>query len=102
MNDIKKQKRLSEKQIQAILRLQEKSSVTVTAFCKSHKIHKATFYNWRNRYAFQTEKQESFVPVHFSDHVREGVLFAEIGLATNVTVKLFQKVEAAYFKGLLS
>ncbi len=48
------------------------------------------------------KKQESFVPVHFSDHVREGVLFAEIGLATNVTVKLFQKVEAAYFKGLLS
>ncbi len=101
MNDIKKQKRLSAKQIQAIVNLQEKSSTTVTAFCKAHKIKKATFYNWRNRYVLKSETQQSFVPVHFSNPVGQSALFAEIELATNVTIKLFHKVDASYFKALL-
>ena len=101
MNDPIKLKRRSEQQIRALLSLQEKKNIAVTAFCKTHKIHKATFYNWRNRYGLKTDKQQDFVAVQFSDHVAEGALFAEVVLAANVTVRLFQKVDASYFKALL-
>ncbi len=101
MNHSTKPMRRSEKQIRALLKLQEKNSASVIAFCKAHNIHKATFYNWRNKYGLKIDKQQEFVPVHFSDPVTEASLFAEIDLASQVTVKLFQKVDACWFKALL-
>ena len=102
MNHSIKPIRRSEKQIRALLKLQEKNSSPVIAFCKAHNIHKATFYNWRNKYGLQIDRQQKFVPVHFADPVVEATtVFAEIEFTSRVTVRLFQKVEASYFKALL-
>jgi len=101
MNDTPRQKRYSTNEILDILRLQETSITTVAEFCKTHKIHKATFYNWRNRFPVENEKQEQFVPLHFSEQPFQEKLFAEIEFSSNVRVKLFQQVEASYFKGLI-
>lgn len=101
MNNPPKQVRRTEKQIRVLLYLQERKNIAVIAFCKAHKIHKATFYNWRNKYGLQIEKPQQFIPVHFADPVSEAALFAEIELASKVTVRLFQRVEASYFKALL-
>jgi len=91
----------SEKQIRALLHLQEKKNTPVISFCKAQKIHKATFYNWRKKYGLKIEKQQEFIPVHFSDPVSEANLFAEIELSPQVKIRLFEKVDASYFKALL-
>ena len=97
-----KQFRRTEKEIRSLLYLHHNYKGTVTEFCKVHKIHKATFYNWRNKYIVEPAGEQSFVPLQFCDPVREGTLFAEIELANDVTIKLFHKVDASYFKVLLS
>lgn len=97
-----KLRRKSEKQIRALLSLREKQDITVIAFCKAHKIHKATFYNWRNKYNAKPARQQEFVPVHFDEHVAgSATLFAEIELPSKVSIRLFQKIDASYFKSLL-
>jgi transposase-like protein len=96
-----KHKRKSETQIRALLNLQEKQDITVTAFCKAHNIHKATFYNWRDKYGAKPARLQEFVPLHFAEHVAgSATLFAEIELPSKVSIRLFQKVEASYFKSL--
>lgn len=96
-----KQVRRSEKQIRSLLYRQQNYKGTVIEFCKAHKIHKATFYNWRNKYFAQPETVQAFVPLQISNHLREASLFAEIELASKVTVRLFHKVDASWFKELL-
>jgi len=101
MKHSKRQKRRSEAEIREILSLQEKQDITVTAFCKAHKIHKATFYNWRDKYGVTAAGPEGFVPLQFAESVAElSALFAEIELPSKVMVRIFQKVDAAYFKSL--
>lgn len=96
-------RRRSETQIRELLSLQAKSGITVIRFCQAHKIHKATFYNWRNKYSGTPQRQqEEFVPLHFGEHVSAAAaLFAEIELPSKVCVRLFEKVDASYFKSLL-
>jgi hypothetical protein len=96
-----KQVRRTEKQIRSILCHQQNYKGTVIEFCKARKIHKATFYNWRNKYGVDTESEQAFVPLQFCDHLQAASLFAEIELAPEVTVRLFQKVDASWFKALL-
>jgi hypothetical protein len=92
----------SESQIRALLSLQERQGIAVTTFCKEHKIHKATFYNWRNKYGGKADGQQEFVPVHFAGAMpAASTLFAEIELPSKVCIRLFDKVEASYFKPLL-
>jgi len=93
--------RRSEQQIRGLLNLQEEKNLTVTAFCKAHKIHKATFYNWRNKYGLKTNYPQQFVPVEFSNLVQETSLFAEIELTSRVIVRFFRHVDASYFKAML-
>ena len=103
MDHFIKGSRRSESQIGALLKKQEQSNLTVIQFCKNHKIHKATFYNWRNKYRPQIEKHGEFIPVQFNDmdHASESSLFAEIELSASVKVKLFHKVDSFYIKALL-
>lgn len=96
-----KQFRLTEKQIRSLLYLQQNYKGTVIEFCKIHKIHKATFYNWRNKYIIEPARGQAFVPLQFSDHLPLASMFAEIELAPQITIRLFHKVDASYFKGLL-
>ena len=96
-----KQVRRTEKQIRSLLRLRQNYHGTITEFCKVHKIQKATFYNWRNKYGIQAETVQAFVPLEISDHLQGTCLFAEIELAQKVTVRLFHKVDASWFKALL-
>lgn len=96
-----KQVRRTEKQIRSLLHLGQKYHGTVTEFCQVHKIHKATFYNWRKKYSILPQKEQAFVPVQISNHLQEASLFAEIELAPNITVRLFHKVDACWFKALL-
>jgi hypothetical protein len=93
--------RRTESQIRKLLGLQEKQDITVTAFCKSHKIHKATFYNWRNKYSPMPARQQEFVPVQFAEPIAgPATLFAEIELPSKVSIRLFHKVDVTYFKSL--
>lgn len=102
MKHSKKHTRKSEAEIREILSLQEKYGGTVTSFCKAQKIHKATFYNWRDKFSSTTSQPGAFVPLQFAEPVSgPGPLFAEIELPSNVLIRLFEKVDAAYFKSLL-
>ena len=93
--------RRTEIQIRALLSLQEKQDIPVIAFCKTHKIHKATFYNWRNKYSANPAGRQEFVPVQFAEPITgAGSLFAEIELPSKVSIRLFQKVDPSYFKSL--
>jgi len=102
MNNSIKHTRRTEEQIRSLLKLQlENSNLTVTEFCRINKIHKANFYNWRNKYGVDIPKPAQFMPVHLNDAGGDVTLFAEIELGSKVKVRLFQKVEPAYFKALL-
>ncbi len=93
--------RRTEIQIRALLSLQEKQDIPVIAFCKTHKIHKATFYNWRNKYIANPARRQEFVPVQFAEPITgTATLFAEIELSSKVSIRLFQKVDPSYFKSL--
>ena len=97
-----KYRRFSEKEIRAILSIQEKGNIPVTAFCKTHKIHKATYYNWRSKYGVQNIPTAQFIPVQLEQSQSVPVLFGEIELSSKVIVRLYQRVEAAWVKSLLS
>lgn len=90
--------RRSEKQIRLLLNQQQEKNLSVTSFCKAHNIHKATFYNWRNKYGLVVE-QPQFVPVQFADEL-PATPFAEIAFSSNIVVKIYQRVDAGWFKTL--
>jgi len=96
-----KHQRRSEKQIRALLSIQEKSDLPIAAFCKTHKIHKATYYNWRNKYGIQSETSAQFIPVQFRQSELVPALFGEIELTSKVIVRLYQQVDATWIKSLL-
>ncbi|MBA2761113.1 MAG: transposase [Segetibacter sp.] len=101
MNHCVKRIRRSENQIRSLLDLREEKNISVAAFCKAHKIHKATFYNWRNKYGLEIKQPQEFLRVQLSDNLSEAVVpFAEIEFTSKVIVRLFQKVDASYFKSL--
>ena len=102
MKNSLKHVRKTESQIRKLLNLQaQNTDLTVTEFCRLNKIHKANFYNWRNRYGGDIIKPGQFIPVHLEDSGAENTLFAELELGTKIKIRLFQKVDAAYFKTLL-
>lgn len=101
MNNTPTHKRYSKSAILEILRLRQSSTATVSEFCASHKIHKATFYNWRKRFATDYGRTVDFIPLNFSDHTSPKALFAEIEFPSNVRIILYQAVEASYFKALM-
>lgn len=102
MNHPLKYRRLSEKEIRALVSIQEKGDVPVTAFCKTHKIHKATYYNWRNKYGMQNRTAAQFIPLQLGQPESVPALFGEIELSSKVIVRLYQRVDAAWVKSLLS
>jgi transposase-like protein len=94
--------RRSEKQIRSLLLLGQNYPGTIARFCKTHNIHKGSFYYWRNKYGTPaTDAAPAFVPLQISNHPQGISLFAEIELSPAVTVRLFQEVEASWFKTLL-
>jgi Transposase len=101
MKNPAKQVRRTESQIHTLLNLYSKQNCTVVEFCKVHQIHKATFYNWRNKYDVQIEKPTAFIPVQFNQPASGSELFAEMELASNVTLRFYQRIDASYFKALL-
>jgi hypothetical protein len=96
-----KYKRWSEKQIRALLSIQEKTDGPVTAFCKTYKIHKATYYNWRNKYGVQNQTTAQFIPVQLRQTQSMPVLFGEIEFVSKAVVRLYQQVDASWIKSLL-
>ena len=101
MKHLSRQVRRSEVQIKSLLRKKEQNNLSVMEFCKIHRIHKATFYNWVNKYSPAKEKQERFIPVQFSGVSSEPALFAEIERSGRSTVRLFREVPSSYIKSLL-
>lgn len=96
-----KYQRRSEKQIRALLSIQEKSNLPIPIFCKTHQIHKSTFYSWRCRYGMQRETTAQFIPVQLSQTNSAPALFGEIEFASKVIVRLYQQVDPSWFKSLL-
>jgi hypothetical protein len=102
MNNPVKHTRRTEDQIRTLLNLQaESTDLSVKEFCRINKIHKANFYNWRNKYGVDIAKPAQFIPVHLKDAGADATIFAEIELSSKVKVRLFQRVDAVYFKALL-
>lgn len=101
MNHRLKSIRRSEQEIRALLSIQEKSDIPVLAFCKAHKINKATYYNWRNKYGAHIDKDAKFVPLQLSQDSLTPALFGEIELASKIIVRVYQPVDASWFKSLL-
>jgi Transposase len=101
MKNPSKQIRRTESQIRTLLNLYSKNDGTVVAFCKDHKIHKATFYNWRHKYELQIEKPAAFIPVQFDQPSLSSALFAEIEMASNITIRLYQRVDGSWLKSLV-
>ena len=102
MNNSIKNARTPESQIKKLLYKQaQNTNLTITEFCRLNKIHKANFYNWRNKYGADIVKPGHFIPVHLEDSASESSLFAELDLGPKIKIRLFQKVDAAYFKALL-
>ena len=93
--------RRSEKQIRALLSIQEKSDLPITRFCKIHKSHKAAYYNWRNKYGMQGETIAQFITVELREAQSVPVLFGEIEFASKGIVRLYQQVDASWIKSLL-
>ncbi|HMC84192.1 MAG TPA: hypothetical protein VKI61_01645, partial [Chitinophagaceae bacterium] len=95
-----------DEKISSILReYNNQDNLTVMEFCKFHKIHKSTFYNWRNHYANKkigANKPKGFLPVEVTTPSYEPVstiptLFAEVN-----GIRLYHFVPADYLKVLLS
>ena len=101
MKNRAKQIRRTETEIRRLLNLYSKEQRTVTEFCKGHQIHKANFYNWRNKYGTQPEKKAEFIPIEFNQPPTSSELFAEIELISKGTVRLYRRVDASYVKTLL-
>ena len=102
MKNSTKHSRRSESQIRKLLDLQaQNANLTITEFCRLNNIHKANFYNWRNKYGSDIVKPGHFIPVHLEDSASESALFAELELGPKIKIRLFQKVDASYFKTLL-
>ncbi len=93
--------RRSESQIKALLKEKEANNITVKEFCETYEISEAMFYNWRNRCVPEIKKRNAFIPVRVSDAVSEASVFAEIEFSGKVMVRLFEKVDPAWFKALL-
>jgi hypothetical protein len=101
MKNALNQIRRSKSEIRFILKEKEKSEISVKEFCKIHKIHKSTFYTWRNKYGLEIQSPEKFIPVKLNDIASEATLFAEIELPSKRVLRLFHKVESSYIKALL-
>ena len=56
---MKKQKRLTKKQIQAHLKAQNSSGLSVISYCKQHNLVKQTFYAWLSRYKALLSSKEA-------------------------------------------
>jgi hypothetical protein len=96
-----KQIRRTESQIRTLLNLYSKNDGTVVEFCKVHNIHKATFYNWRNKYELPIKKPAAFIPLKFDQPSLSSALFAEIEMASNITIRLYQRVDSSWLKSLI-
>ena len=96
-----KQIHRTESQIRALLNLYSESDGTVVEFCRVNKIQKGTFYAWRNKYDLVKEKQESFIPIQFDQPSLPPALFAEVEMTSNITIRIYQPVEASWIKSLL-
>ena len=101
MKNSPRQHRRTEAQIRLLLNQYNKRPINVTEFCKAHNIHKATFYNWRNKFGVGAEKPVEFIPVQLNHVESEPGLFVEIELNSKAIVRLYQKVEVSYLKALL-
>ena|SRR5579862_2838804 len=97
--------RFREKKILSILSdYDNRDDLSVVEFCKVHKIHKATFYNWQKRYASieqHKSKPRGFVPVELTTTSYPSIsgtssLFAEVN-----GIRLYHFVSADYLKALL-
>ena len=98
--------RYSDNKIDSILKgYKNQEDLTVIEYCKLHKIHKSTFYNWRKRYRNKSVvagKPKGFLPVEVTNPVygplsNMPALFAEVN-----GIRLYHFVPADYLKALLS
>jgi len=96
-----KQIHRTESQIRALLNLYSKSDGTAVEFCRVNKIQKGTFYAWRNKYGLLGEKSASFIPVQFDQPSLPPALFAEVEMPSNITIRVYQPVEASWLKSFL-
>ena len=95
-----------DKRIQSILKgYDNQKDLTVVKYCKLHKIHKSTYYKWRELYAnknIAAGKPKGFLPVEVTRPSNGFLsnmptLFAEVN-----GIRLYHFVPADYLKALLS
>jgi len=94
----------SEEKILSLLSdYHNQDTLSVMEFCDQNKIHKATFYNWRKRFAnINAAEPKGFLPVQVTTPILPSVsespaLFAEVN-----GIRLYHFVSADYLKALVS
>ena len=84
-----------------ILKEHRKSNLSIKAFCDTNNIAAASFHNWKKKYGsgkVKLVKGAGFAALQIVSSPRvEAGLFAEVK-----GVRIYQRVEAAYLKQLLS
>lgn len=94
-----------EKILSMLLEYAKQDDLTVVDFCKLHKIHKSTFYNWRKLYANKNivpGKPNSFLPVEVTTPSYPAISFTPTLFAEVNGIRLYQFVPADYLKTLLA
>lgn len=97
---IKYQKCYSISKILSLIKEREAKGCTIESFCDEHQLSRSTFNRWLRKYGGNRpdkKASEKFVPLNVTALRLEkvDVLFAEVG-----GIKLYQRVEPAYFKAL--
>lgn len=103
MNEITKTNRARRtgEDISVLLEEFDRTKPEVNEFCNRHNISRATFYKWQSRYKRKHQKpsgKAGFARLQVSSaHVNASAsLFADVN-----GIKIYQRVDAAYLKGLL-
>jgi Transposase len=93
----------SASEIQQLLQEHACQGQKSTTFCQQHGISHQTLYNWQKKYGYRPVKDTGFIPVTLAGPVdTEPVVFCELTVAGQTTIRFFQPVDARYLRTLVA
>jgi putative transposase len=85
-----KKKRFSPEQIAGILREFEQGK-SVEEICRTHGVHKATFYKWRQRYGGMSSEELKKMKALEEENRRLKHMYAELALDLKLAKEIIEK-----------
>jgi transposase-like protein len=90
-----------QKKWQELIRLQEQSKLSVSAFCRQHGFSDQSFYNWRKRLAADQPVRFALVDANPSAEA-DRVAPLELILASGDTLRIAPGTDAATLRAVLN